>query len=333
MIESAPSRSALILFPPRPAAVIEALYPEPALRLVTMASREFKCGYVPIVGRPNVGKSTLANALLRFRLSAVTRKPQTTRHRALGILTGDGYQIILLDTPGILDPSYRLQELLVKAAMAALDEGDVVVLMSEPAPDPFSDHVGLFERLERSGVPVIMAINKIDLVAKADLLPIIKHFSDTFPFKEIVPISALKEDGTDRLKEALVRWLPSGPPLYPPDEVTDRPERFFAAEIIREKIFQLYGEEIPYSTAAHVEEFTERSAPAKDYIRAAIYVERDSQKGVLIGKGGRALRRLGRQAREDIERFLGRRVYLELQVVVREKWRKKDAILRDLGYK
>jgi GTP-binding protein Era len=298
-----------------------------------MGSREFKCGYVPIVGKPNVGKSTLANELLRFRLSAVTRKPQTTRHRALGILSGDGYQIILLDTPGILDPSYRLQELLVKTAMSALDEGDVVLLMSEPEPESFSGNTGLLERLEKSRVPVILAINKIDLVAKPEILPLIKHFSDLFPFKEIVPISALRADGTERLRELLVRWLPVGPPLYPPDEVTDRPERFFVAEIIREKIFQLYGEEIPYSTAAHVEEFTERAAPAKDYVRAAVYVERSSQKGVLIGKGGKALRRLGRQAREEIESLLGRQVYLELQVVVREKWRKKDAILRDLGYK
>ena len=297
-----------------------------------MAHDEFKCGYVPIVGRPNVGKSTLANRLLQFRLSVVTRKPQTTRHKALGILTGDGYQIILLDTPGLFEPSYRLQELLVKAAIGALDEGDVVLLMSEPRPDSFPDYPGLLERLERSGKPVILVINKIDLLPKPSLLPLIEHFKSVFPFREIVPISALKDDGIDRLKDVLIRCLPDSPPLYPPEEVTDRPERFFVAEIIREKIFQLYGEEIPYSTAVAIEEFTERKRPAKDYIRAAVLVERDSQKGVLIGKGGLALKRLGQRVREDVEQFLGREVYLELQVLVREKWRKKDSILRDLGY-
>jgi GTP-binding protein Era len=161
----------------------------------------------------------------------------------------------------------------------------------------------------------------------------IEHFTGLFPFREIVPISALKADGTDRLEEVLSDLLPPGPPLYPPDEITDRPERFFVAEMIREKIFQLYGEEIPYSTAVAIEEFKERIPPAKNYIRAAVYVERDSQKGVIIGKGGKALKRLGRLVREEVEAFLEREIYLELQVLVRDKWRKKDSLLRDLGYR
>ncbi len=298
-----------------------------------MAPDEFRCGYVPIIGRPNVGKSTLANSMLQFKLSAVTRKPQTTRHRTLGILTGENYQMILLDTPGIFGPSYRLQELLVKSAVAAIEEGDAVLLMSEPKPDSFSDRAGLLDRLEGAGRPVVLAINKIDLIPKPRLLPLIEHFSGLFPFKEIVPICALSGDGVAHLREVLVELLPPGPPLYPPDEVTDRPERFFAAEIIREKVFLLYGDEIPYSTAVAIEEFTERTPPAKDYIRAAVYVERDSQKGMLLGKGGRALKRLGQAVRSDLEAFLGRKIYIEIQVLVREKWRKKDSILRDLGYK
>jgi len=292
----------------------------------------FKCGYVPVLGKPNVGKSTLTNKLLRFKLSAVTSKPQTTRHRVLGILNGEGYQMILRDTPGILDPSYRLQELLLKTAMSTLSEGDVILLMTEPVPDSFSEHPHLLKKLEASGKPLILAINKIDLVPKPQLLPIIDHYRGVLPFSEIVPVSALKDDGLDRLEEVLVKYLPEGPPLYPPEEVTDRPERFFAAEIIREKIFLSYGEEIPYSTAVVVEEFKEREPPAKSYVRAAIYVERESQKGIMIGKGGSALKKLGRSARQELEAFLGRPVYLELRVLVREKWRNKDSLLRDLGY-
>jgi GTP-binding protein Era len=298
-----------------------------------MTKESFKCGYVPIFGRPNVGKSTLANNLLQFKLSVVTKKPQTTRHRVMGILNGDGYQMILLDTPGILEPSYRLQEIFVKNALAAIDEGDVLLLMTEPSRETFSDHPELLKRLEGAARPAILAINKIDLIDKQSLLPLIEHFAELFPFKEIVPVSALKGDGVERLKEVLLKYLPAGPALYPPDEITDRPERFFVAEIIREKVFRLYGEEIPYSTAVTVEEFTERTPPAKDYIRAAIYVERESQKGVLVGKGGKALKRLGQHVRQEVEALLERHVYLELTVLVREKWRKKDSLLRDLGYR
>lgn len=298
-----------------------------------MNGEDFKCGYVPILGRPNVGKSTLANNLLQFKLSVVTRKPQTTRHRVLGILNGDGYQMILLDTPGILEPSYRLQEVFLRNALGTIDEGDVLLLMTEPTKESFSDYPELLTRIRRAAKPTVLAINKIDLIRKQDLLPLIEHYMSIFPFKEIVPVSALKSNGIERLKEVLCSFLPNGPALYPPDEITDRPERFFVAEIIREKVFGLYGAEIPYSTAVTIEEFTERSAPAKDYIRAVIYVERESQKGVLIGKSGRALKRLGRHVREEVESLLERPVYLELKVLVRQKWRKKDSMLRDLGYR
>jgi GTP-binding protein Era len=298
-----------------------------------MTSKSYRCGYVPILGRPNVGKSTLTNSLLKFKLSVVTRKPQTTRHRALGILNGPDYQMILLDTPGFLEPSYRLQELMVRTAMATLAEGDAVLLMTEPEADTFAELSRLLEGLEASGKPVVLAINKIDLVGKPALLPLIEHFTKLFPFKEIVPISALEGDGTDHLQEVLAGYLPEGPPLYPPDEITDRPERFFVAEMIREKVFRLYGAEIPYSTAVIIEEFKDRKPPAKNYIRAAVIVERASQKGVLIGKGGVALKRLGRLVREEVEAFLEREVYLELQILVRDKWRKRDSVLKDLGYR
>jgi GTP-binding protein Era len=241
--------------------------------------------------------------------------------------------MILLDTPGILEPSYRLQELFLRNALGTIDEGDVLLLMTEPDKENFSDHPALLGKIERAAKPTVLAINKIDLVGKKDLLPLIEHFMGLFPFKEVVPISALKSDGIDRLKEVLCSLLPPGPALYPPDEITDRPERFFVAEIVREKIFGLFGEEIPYSTAVTIEEFTERKTPAKDYIRAVIYVERESQKGVLIGKGGKALKRLGQYVRDEVERMLERQVYLELRVLVREKWRKKDSMLRDLGYR
>lgn len=297
-----------------------------------MVSKNYRCGYVPIIGRPNVGKSTLANTLLNFKLSAVTRKPQTTVHRTLGILSEKDYQMILLDTPGIFEPSYRLQELMVRTAMATLAEGDVVLLMTEPKAETPPDLSQLMEKLRISDKPVVLAINKIDLVARSKLLPLIDHFSKLFDFKDIVPISALKSDGTDRLKTVLAGLLPTGPPLYPPDEITDRPERFFVAEMIREKVFQLYGAEIPYSTAVAIEEFKERQPPAKSYIRAAVFVERESQKGVIIGKGGAALKRLGRLVREEVEAFLEREVYLELQILVRDKWRRKDSTLKDLGY-
>ena len=291
----------------------------------------FKAGYVALIGKPNVGKSTLMNSLLGLKLSIVTPKPQTTRHSILGILSEENYQIIFYDTPGLLVPRYKLQDRMLSAARRAIDESDLIVFMVEPE-DKITKLVDetLTEILGKKKF-VILVINKIDTIKKDDLLPIIERYNQAYQFEEIIPISALKGDGLDELKATLQKYLPYSHPYYPKDMITNHPERFFVSEIIREKIFQNYGEEIPYSTTVQIEEFVE-NPDRKDYIRASIIVERSSQKGILIGKGGSALKRVGKLAREEIELFLDRPVFLELFVKVREKWRQKDNFLREFGY-
>ncbi len=294
-------------------------------------SSNFKAGYVALIGRPNVGKSTLMNALLGQKLSIVTPKPQTTRHRVLGILTGSDHQIIFLDTPGLLIPRYKLQEKMVKAAKTAINEADVLLAMIEPDETISEANHAMLSELLQTKKTIILAINKIDLIEKDKLLPMIAAYAQAFRLDEIIPISALKADGLDRLQQLLLKYLPYGLPFYPEDMITDQPERFFVAELIREKIFEKYGEEIPYSTAVAIEEFKEREQ-GKDYIRAVIYVERDSQKAIVIGRQGMALKQVGQIARQEIEMFLGRPVYLELFVKVKEKWRQKETALRELGF-
>lgn len=269
------------------------------------------------------------NRLLGRKLSAVTPKPQTTRHRILSVLSGRNHQIIFFDTPGLLEPKYELQELMVKRAYSALSDSEVILVMVEPR--HFELHQDLLNRLKRAGKPTILAINKIDLVKKESILPLIDAYSNTFGFNEIVPISALTGDGLDTLLEQIVNLLPEGEPFYPEEVLTTHPERFFVEEIIREKVFNLFGEEVPYSVSVHVDEFREREG-RKDYIRVILYVERDSQKAILIGKGGEALKRVGELSRFDIESFLGRPVYLELRVKTRKEWRRKKTDLRQLGY-
>jgi GTP-binding protein Era len=295
---------------------------------------EFRAGYVAIVGEPNVGKSTLMNALLDQKLSIVTPKPQTTRRRVLGILNGSGYQVVFLDTPGILKPKYLLQKAMVETAYTAVDDADLVLVMidardSAVENDPKWDLV--LSRVKRSDKPALLVINKIDLVKKGELLPMIDRFSKLPIFKEIVPISALKGENVEDLKSTVVRYLPVGKPYFPSDAITDQPEKFFVAEIIREKIFEKYRDEIPYSTEVEVVEFKEREGK-KDFINAEVFVERDSQKGILIGKGGAALKEVGELARKKVEDFLGREVFLELRVKVRENWRKDERWLKRLGY-
>jgi len=297
--------------------------------------KNFKAGYVAIVGEPNVGKSTLMNALLNQKISIVTSKPQTTRRKVLGILTGENYQIIFLDTPGLLKPRYLLQEMMMHIAGEAIEDSDVVLLMIEanaPIDEHFLDDIQ-FEKLKTAAKPVILALNKSDLVEnKNEILPVIEFYHKIFPFPEIVPISALKQEGLDELLKCLVQYLPSNPPFYPSDMISDHPERFFVGEIIREKIFERYRQEIPYSTEVAILDFKERER-GKDFISAEIYVERESQKGILIGKGGLKLKEIGELARKEIEEFLGRRVFLELHVKVRERWRDSEAWLRRFGYK
>lgn len=291
----------------------------------------FKAGYVSIVGQPNVGKSTLLNNFLHFKVSAVTRKPQTTRHQIRGILNGENYQIILLDTPGLLEPKYKLQEAMVQAAHRALRDSDLVLFMVEAAPQPDGTDVMLLEDIMKINHPVILIINKMDTVYKNQVLPLMEYYSHYENIKTMVPISALKADGLDQLRKEIIDHLPEGQPFYPPDQITDHPERFIVSEVIREKIFQRYGEEIPYATTVEIEEFKERTE-GKDFIKATIYVEKTSQKGILIGKEGDALKEVGKLAREEIEYLLGRSVYLELWVKVKEKWRQDEKVLRELGY-
>lgn len=298
-------------------------------------SPHFRCGYVTIIGEPNVGKSTLMNGLLGQKISIVTNKPQTTRHKILGILSTDQHQIVFLDTPGIIKPKYLLQEVMMQFASSAIIDADVLLFMIEATnPKTGSDlsHEEAFQRLQGLNRPVMLVINKVDLVPKADLLPVIDFYSKQFPFKEIFPISALRLDGTGELLKALVRELPDHPPFYPLDIVSEQNQRFFVSEIIREKIFMKCQEEIPYSTTVDIVDFKERGA-GKWFISADVYVERDSQKGILIGKGGSMLKEIGRIARQDIERFLEHPVFLELHVKVRENWRGDPEWLQRLGYK
>lgn len=292
---------------------------------------EFACGYVAVAGRPNVGKSTLTNRLLNFPLSIVTRKPQTTRQRLLGILTGDDYQVIFLDTPGMLVPRYALQKLMNEAAWLAVEDADVVLLLTEPTADDFDGGTRILERLRELNKKVILAINKIDLISKPSLLPLTAHFMDLYPFEEIVPISALKADGLDLLRDAIVRSLPRQEPFYPPDEITDKPMRFFAGEIVRQKVFELYGDEVPYSVAAVVDQYKERDG-GKDYIKVDVITERDTQKAIIIGRNGEAIKKLGQAAREAIEAFVGKPVFLEIRVAVKKNWRKDEGSAKRYGH-
>lgn len=292
-----------------------------------------RSGYVALVGPPNVGKSTLMNALVGRKLSIVTAKPSTTRHRVLGILSGEGtddepgFQIVFLDTPGIVRPQYRLHEAMMHAVDFAVNDADVLLFMVD------ASHPGTPEdALERIGDrPAILLLNKIDLMPQEEALPLVEKYQAIRGFDAVIPISALKQFNLDTLLEQILERLPQGPPYYPKDQLSEHPERFFVAEIIREKVFELYREEIPYSTQVNIVSYEERDG-AKDFIDAEIVVERDSQKGIVIGKGGSGLKRLGAAARKDIEAFVGSPVYLQLHVKSRADWRNRDGFLRSFGY-
>lgn len=288
-------------------------------------------GYVAIVGQPNVGKSTLLNHFLSFKMASVTRKPQTTRHQIKGILNGPGHQVVFLDTPGLLEPRYKLQEAMLQAAHRALQEADLALFMIEAKNkiDP-RDQANL-NQVAQLQKKIILVINKVDLVPRQNLLPLIDHYRRADGIETIVPVSALKDIGLDALRDEAIKALPVGFPFYDTEQITDHPERFLVSEIIREKIFLRFGDEIPYSTTVYIEEFKERKN-RKDFIRATIYVEKKSQKGILIGKNGEALKKIGTNAREDIETTLERSVFLELWVKVKEKWRENEATLKEFGY-
>ena len=287
-----------------------------------------KAGYVAIIGKPNVGKSTLLNRLLDMKIAAVSSKPQTTRNRILGILTEGEHQACFIDTPGIIDPEYALQELMMKQIRTAIMDADVIISMVDPWLKDIQQYA---EQLKLTkDTPRIIVINKIDLVPKTDLRPLIADLKNTDACA-IIPVSALNGEGIDDLKEMIFKHLPEGEFLYPEDDVSDAPERFFVADLIREKIFEIFKKEIPYASCVLIDEFKEREK-GKDYIRAVIYVERQSQKAIIIGKKGAALKSVGEKARREIETFLGKPVFLELWVKVKEKWRKNKKFLKELGY-
>lgn len=289
-----------------------------------------KSGFVTIFGAPNAGKSTLLNALLKFNLSIVNKKVQTTRDRILGILTEDDYQIIFIDTPGTLEPKYELQKFMLREIKTSLDEADVIIHIVDAA------KLNL-ERLKKTDEEFIeilkdkkriIVLNKIDLMDKGKLLPMIETISKNFGYDDVVPISALNDDNLDSLKKVILEYLPESEFYFGKETLTNKSEKFFVSEIIREKILRYYHEEIPYSILVNVTEFKERSEDLV-YINADIVVERETQKIIIIGKGGSGLKNLGNKSRQEIEKFLGRKVYLELFVKVRKDWRNNKRFIND----
>ena len=289
-----------------------------------------KSGIVALIGPPNVGKSTLLNSLLGQKISIVSPKPQTTRNRIVGVVNGPAYQIVLLDTPGIHKARDPLNIEMVKIALTTLAEVDAVVFMVDvtmPLPGKTPP-----DYLPKEGPPVVLVINKIDTVGKEKLLPIITAYQGLYPFTAVIPLSALAGDGTELLVSELCRLLPVGPRLYPEEMPTDATERFIVAEMIREKIFLKARDEVPYSTAVTVESFKEDEANGLTTIHATIIVEKDSQKGIIIGKGGAMLKAIGQAARRDIEELLDQKVMLKLWVRVEKNWTKNPRILKELGF-
>lgn len=292
----------------------------------------FKSGFVAIIGAPNVGKSTLLNRLLGQKIAITSNKPQTTRHRILGVCNQPGAQLVFLDTPGIHQARGPLNVRMVDVALKALEEVDIVLFMTDAAcPAGHSDGI-ILEALKDGNLPVILVMNKVDLVNKESLLPQIEAWDKLYGFLAIVPVSAVQGTQVDTLIREMIRSLPEGPRYYPEDSVTDLPERFIAAEMIREKVFRLTGEEIPYSTAVTVESFKLRPEKQLIEILATIHVERESQKPIIIGRGGKMLKRIGRQAREEIEFMVGQKVFLKLWVRVQKKWTKDPGAVRRFGY-
>ncbi len=292
--------------------------------------KDFRAGYTALIGRPNAGKSTLMNSLLDIKLSIISPRPQTTRRQVFGILNSEMAQIVFIDTPGLLKPKYQLQKKMMEYVDAALNDADLLLLLIDVTAKYHPQDIDL-KKINPKQLPVILLLNKVDLLPKQDLLPLIDTYRTFYPFAEIIPISALKEDGLQSLKDSLVERMPFAPPYYPPDVLTDQPERFFVAELIRERIFRSFYQEVPYSTEVLIEEFKERKK-GKDFIAATVIVEKRSQKGILIGKNGETLKKIGSDARREIEKFLGREVYLELRVKVQEDWRKNDLKLKRLGF-
>ena len=288
-----------------------------------------KAGFVNIVGNPNVGKSTLMNVLVGERVSIATFKAQTTRHRIMGIYNTDDVQIVFSDTPGVLKPQYKLQESMLNFSNSALVDADILLYVTDvvETPDKNNDFVTNVQKLS---IPILLLINKIDLTDQEKLTALVEKWKELIPQAEIIPISAAAKFNTDYVMKRILELLPDSPPFFDKDQLTDKPARFFVNEIIREKILLYYDKEIPYAVEVGVETFKEEKETI--HIRAVIYVERDSQKGIIIGKQGKALKKVATEARRDLERFFGKRIYLETYVKVDKDWRNSDKELRSFGY-
>ena len=288
-----------------------------------------KAGFVNIVGNPNVGKSTLMNRLVGEKISIITSKSQTTRHRIKGIVNTDDYQIVFSDTPGVVKPSYKMQEYMLEFSKSALVDADIILYVTDVV-ENIEKNLDFIDKVNKSDIPVLLVINKIDLTTQEKLEALFDKWKSLIPRAEIFPLSATENFNVDNLYKRSVELLPEGEPFFPKDELTDLPSRFFVNEIIREKILQYYDKEVPYSVEVEVEEFKEDDKRIN--IMAVIYVERSSQKGIIIGSQGEALKKVGTQARLDIEAFFGKKVFLNLYVKVLKDWRNKDSELKNFGY-
>ena len=289
-----------------------------------------KSGFVNIIGNPNVGKSTLMNALVGERLSIITSKAQTTRHRIMGIVNGDDFQIVYSDTPGILTPNYKLQESMMKFVRGAVSDADVILYVTDTVEQPSDRNTDILEKIALSGIPVLLIINKIDLTTQEKLEELVTFWQQRLPMATIIPASAREGFNIGGIFDRILTLLPEGEPFYPKDTLTDKTLRFFASEIIREKILKNYEKEIPYCCEIEIDSYKEEAAI--DRISATIYVARDSQKGIVIGHKGEKLKKVGQQAREDLEKFLDKKVFLQLFVKVNDDWRNSDRQLRRFGY-
>lgn len=288
-----------------------------------------KAGFVNIIGNPNVGKSTLMNAFVGERLSIITSKAQTTRHRILGIVNGEDFQVVLSDTPGIIKPAYELQSSMMEFVKSAFDDADVLLYIVELGEKDLKDEA-FFERIKSAKIPVLLLLNKIDMGNEESLLAAVKMWQEKVPNAEVFAISALKNFGVQQVFQRIIELLPESPPFYPKDQLTDKPERFFVNETIREKILMQYKKEIPYSVEIETEEFFEDEKMIR--IRAIIMVERESQKGIVIGHKGQPLKWVGIEARKDLEKFFGKHIHLELYVKVNKNWRNDQNQLKRFGY-
>ncbi|GIN96323.1 GTPase Era [Siminovitchia terrae] len=295
--------------------------------------REFKSGFISIIGRPNVGKSTFLNRVIGQKIAIMSDKPQTTRNKVQGVLTTDEAQMVFIDTPGIHKPKHKLGDFMIKLAINTFREVDLILFMINAEEGYGRGDEFIIEQLKNVQTPVFLVINKIDQVHPDQLLVLIEQYKEMYPFKEVIPISALEGNNVERLIQQIQEYLPEGPQYYPSDQVTDHPERFIVSELIREKALHLTREEVPHSIAVVIDQMKKEDNKELIHVMATIVVERDSQKGIVIGKQGKMLKEIGQRARKDIENLLGSKVFLELWVKVQKDWRNKATHLRDFGFR